>query len=215
MRSTTCQFCNELQRTHRTPFHDIYASILPSRIVADCQHFVAFPTLGQLVAGSLLVIPKQHVETFAQLTNELRTEALDLIKQLERRLQRYGHIFLFEHGAESACGGGCGIYHAHLHLVPLPNPTRQDELVDFPVQRASNLLEAWTKVEDQLEYLIFRDGFGTVGYCLPGGSKLGFGSQYCRRRITEYFNLERPWDWRAYDSVEPFLLDTVETLRAT
>lgn len=215
MRSTTCQFCNEIQGTNRTPFHDIYASILPSRIVADSQHLVAFPTLGQLVPGSLLIVPKQHVETFAQLSSEVRIEALHFINQLEPRLRRYGHLFLFEHGAQAGCGGGCGIYHAHLNLVPLPKPTRHADLVDLPVQRAANLLDVWNKVEDCFEYLTLRDSFGTVGYSVPDGSKPGFGSQYCRRRIAEYLNLERPWDWRAYDSVEPFLLDTVETLRGT
>jgi diadenosine tetraphosphate (Ap4A) HIT family hydrolase len=215
MPSATCQFCNEIQRAGRTPFHDIYGSILSSRIVADRQHLVAFPTLGQLVPGSLLVVPKQHIETFAQLSCELRIEALHFINQLEPRLQRFGHCFLFEHGAQSACGGGCGIYHGHVHLVPLPTPVRHDDVVDFQVQRAATLLEVWNKVEDCLEYLALRDGFGTVGYCVPDGSRPGFGSQYCRRRIAEYLNLGRPWDWRAYDSVEPFLLDTVEALRET
>jgi diadenosine tetraphosphate (Ap4A) HIT family hydrolase len=214
MANTACQFCSEIQGTYRTRFHDIYGPVLRTRIVADSQHFVAFPTIGQLFPGSILVVPKEHVETFAQLTSELQTEALHLIQELEPRLERYGHLFLFEHGAQSSCGGGCGIYHAHIHLIPCPRPTKQYEIVDFRVQHASTLLEAWSRVEDSVEYLALRDGFGAVGYCAPGESGMGFGSQYCRRRIVEHFDLERPWDWRAYDSVEPFLLETVEALRA-
>ena len=214
MRRNTCQFCSEIQGMGPTLFHDIYASVLPSRFVADHQHFVAFPTLGQLVPGSLLVIPKQHVETFAQLTSTLRLEALHFTNELEARLQRYGHVFIFEHGAQSSSSGGCGIYHAHLHLVPLPKPVKHDELVEFPVQRADNLLDVWHKAENYTEYLALKDACGTVVYCVPRDPKGGFGSQYCRRKIAEYLNLEQPWDWRAYDSVEPFLLETVETLLA-
>lgn len=118
MSSTTCQFCNEIQGTTWTPFHDIYASIFPGRIVADHQHPVAFPTLGQLVPGSFLVAPKQHAQTFAHLSSEFRIESLHLIKQLGERLQRYGHLFLFKHAAQAAFGGGCGMYHTHLRLIP-------------------------------------------------------------------------------------------------
>ncbi len=88
-----------------------------------------------------------------------------------------------------------------------------DELIKHVGQTAGTLLEVWRKLDDCSEYLAVKDSCGTVFYSVadqPGG----FGSQYCRRRIAECLNLDRPWDWRAYDSVEPWVLETVQTLRA-
>lgn len=208
-----CDFCSEIQGNGRTRFHDIYAAVLPNRIIANRQHFVALPTLGQLVPGSLLVLPKFHIETFAQLSEALQIEALHFINELELLLHRYGDVFIFEHGAQSSCGGGCGIYHAHIHIVPLPKPIRHHELIEYVGQSAENLFEVWSNLQGCSEYLVAKDSFGTVVSYKP--NKRGFGSQYCRRRIAEFFNLEQPWDWKAYNSVEPFLLESVEMFRKT
>lgn len=213
MRPTTCQFCKEIEGTGHTRFHEIYASVLPNRMVGDRRHFVAFPTLGQLVPGSLLLVPKEHVETFAQLPRALQLQSVHFMNHLESRLRCYGHLFTFEHGARCASGGGCGIYHAHVHLVPLPRPVSYGELLDFSVHHADNLLDVWSELKDCSEYLAVKDSHGTVVYCTPNESSRGFGSQFLRRSIAEYLSIEQPWDWRAYTSPEPFLLETVETLR--
>ena len=105
---TNCEFCLEIAEPESTRFAKIYGDILSSRIVASTGNFVAMPTLGQLFEGSLLILPKRHVETFADLCDSEKFEALRLIEEMKRGVRQFGHAFLYEHGAKCISGGGCG-----------------------------------------------------------------------------------------------------------
>ncbi len=89
--------------------------------VAETERFVAVPSIGPLVPGWLLVLPKWHALNLASLT------AMDMAA-LENDLQEIGSIWsdtfgpltMFEHGPrEFSSAVGCGVDHAHMHLVPL------------------------------------------------------------------------------------------------
>ena len=84
-------------------------------------NFVVLPSLGALVEGWVLVVPKEHFLSLAALPDSLIPEMRDLRRMLCERLQRiYGPVAAFEHGpAGKQCTVGCGVDHAHLHVVPV------------------------------------------------------------------------------------------------
>jgi len=45
---------------------------------------------------------------------------INFLGRIEILVRKFGKPVIFEHGAKCSTGGGCGIYHAHLHVVPLP-----------------------------------------------------------------------------------------------
>lgn len=113
MKNQTCRFCVKLAPSvDRTGPWDT--------VLAQSENFVVWPTIGSIVEGWLLVVPKQHYVCMGALPDELFAELDDLIGSLVPSLiGRYGAMTVFEHGpAQPNQPVGCGIDHAHLHVVP-------------------------------------------------------------------------------------------------
>lgn len=109
-----CRFCGFLGAQDRDE---------PSawdRPIWESDNFVAIPSLGPIVEGWLLVVPREHVVCLGALDEDLFTELIDFKNQVRGRLEnRYGSVAQFEHGpAKEGLEVGCTVDHAHLHLVP-------------------------------------------------------------------------------------------------
>ena len=202
-----CEFCQEF--AGRSPrFEALYGHLGCTRVVMRTDRFVAMPTLGQLFAGSLLLLPLDHVETCAQLAADARQELGELAAEMTLRVRNFGQPVIFEHGATEPTGGGCGIYHAHLHIVPVPEPTPAIALFPEHQAQTEDLQKAWDALQGADEYLLLNAAGKTLISDLEGLSSR-YQSQFFRRRIAEHFGLEAPWDWRAYTDAEPALLRTL------
>jgi diadenosine tetraphosphate (Ap4A) HIT family hydrolase len=208
-----CDFCAELRSSEETLFRATYKGLLETRIVLRNDRFAVLPTIGQLFEGSYLVIPTGHVERYAELSVSLRREALDLISRVEARLHHYGLPIIYEHGASCAEGTGCGVYHAHVHVVPLPRAASCEELLVQPGTPVETLHDAWEVAATASEYLAVRDTSGKTVLLTRDTPGLRLGSQFMRRRLAEAFGIQQPWDWREYSRPEPRLLRSVAALR--
>lgn len=205
-----CEFCSELTNPSFSRFGKIYGKQYDHRILAKGDGFVVWPTLGQLFKGSLLILPTTHFETMAELPVFMLKSLRILIEQLERKIIHLGTPILFEHGAKCKTGGGCGIYHAHLHLVPVPGDIYCADVLNDIEWFATNLLEAYDLIKDSDHYILFRDVSGTFSALKPKSKPSShFQSQYFRRALVEHFDLEIPWDWQEYNHQEAWLLDTL------
>lgn len=169
------------------------------------------PSLGALVEGWLLIVPKEHL---LRLTDNLDTAMLAVglaTDVIEPRLAaRYGSgVVLFEHGPHTeGLSVGCTVDHAHLHAVP----TDLDLL-----SMSSHLFPgiAWTSVPSFLtatpkpneSYLELRDQAGrsyrAVGSELP--------SQAFRRCIAHALHRDAEWNWRDHPQIER-VLTTIRSL---
>ncbi|HZG07951.1 MAG TPA: hypothetical protein VEZ70_03115 [Allosphingosinicella sp.] len=174
----------------------------------ETEHFVVMPTIGQLFRGSMLVLPRRHVETSARLVPDLIDGLSDVVEQVASESREFGEPVIFEHGAISCTGGSCGIYHAHIHVVPLPEAVDPAEFLPSHAHSAGGLREALEALTRSDNYLLFGAGgafrFGDVG-------DLGFNppSQYFRRVLAARFGVDRPWDWRAVSAPEPDLMHSL------
>lgn len=208
-----CEFCAELQSPDRTWFRKVYGHVIDTRIVQRTDNFAALPTIGQLFEGSYLIIPTVHVERYTELSIALQAEVTEFAADIEARLRRYGPTIVFEHGASSVAGTGCGVYHAHIHIVPLPRNALSDEFVASGDWQPATLVDAWQAASSSTEYLMIRDTSNKVS--LVTNTHLGspLGSQFMRKRLVQLFGIAQPWDWREYAAPEPKLLRSVDALR--
>lgn len=210
-----CEFCDELNHPSCSRFARVYAPNVEHRIVARRGDLVAMPTIGQLFPGSLLVLPTAHVETMALLPEGTLSDLVLLLADLESVISRHGQVITFEHGARCETRGGCGIYHAHLHLVPVPGHVSTDDLLpaesDVLVpEHAPSLFAALESLRTSSEYLLLQDCEHQVRFLdLSASSGPRYPSQHFRRALVDLFKLERPWDWRMYEEPEPSLLETL------
>ncbi len=89
-------------------------------VVAETEHLVAVPSVGPLIPGWLLVIPKEHALSFGAIdADTLAALMADIDRIAAGWHDLFGPLTWFEHGpAEARSSAGCGIDHAHMHLVP-------------------------------------------------------------------------------------------------
>lgn len=207
-----CEFCGEFAGRGTERFAAIYGSDLGSRVVAASESFVALPTLGQLFTGSLLALPTEHIEMSSRLDADRLTELNDFLNQVKALVGSFGRPILFEHGSTSERGGSCGIYHAHVHVVPVPWEIDINAVFPEATGSASSLIACMSAVKESDNYLWISDG-SSYAYRSVGEKESGFPSQFFRRRIANAFNVRAPWDWRAYTAPEEALTQTLALMR--
>jgi ATP adenylyltransferase len=168
-------------------------------VVARVGQFAVAPTKGSIVPGWLLVVPEAEVLNFATLgaggDNPLTT-----LKAVASQLRvPFSEVIWFEHGACSpGTTIGCGVDHAHLHLLVAP-PFTIDQFRQEVQARAN---AEWSHIEtdrayeaiDGVEsYYVFgdgRDAWFTTG--------VNFGSQFFRKIVAEVVGLPDEWDYNAH-----------------
>src|SRR5688572_22883211 len=86
----------------------------------ESENFSCVPSVGALVEGWLLVVPKNHALSCSRIGAGHRNEFASFVETVATALQlKYGVVSLFEHGAGRCRSSiGCGVDYAHLHLVP-------------------------------------------------------------------------------------------------
>ncbi|MEX2090736.1 MAG: HIT domain-containing protein [Candidatus Paceibacterota bacterium] len=101
--------------------------------MTENEDFYLIATLGQIIGGYVLVIPKEHVSCIGDLTN-VSEKGREFLRRTVRSLwKEYGggsvlpQVTTFEHGIV-----GQTVKHAHIHAIPaVINMTRRIQS-DFP-----------------------------------------------------------------------------------
>jgi diadenosine tetraphosphate (Ap4A) HIT family hydrolase len=214
MSRSSCCFCNELAGG-RTEFHDLYPA-LESRLLVEAPNFVVMPSLGQLAPGHTLLVPTQHVTSFGELDAARRREARALYFRWRRTLsQRFSSVVCFEHGSPpSAPSGGCGIVHAHLHVVPLG---RCDARLPASVGGGWRETDSRVWLDEAAE--VSRRGSGYLMWHGPGEiahieTAEEVPSQHLRRHVAEVLGEVR-WDWRTAGHQRELVALLADSLRDT
>jgi len=99
-------------------FCEIVAGRIPARVAYQDETVLAFHDINPQGPVHILVIPKRHVTSLADLTPQddalvgaLTRRARDLAKA--QGLEERGYRLVFNHGQDA----GYSVYHVHLHLV--------------------------------------------------------------------------------------------------
>lgn len=101
--------------------HFAHASSIINTPVAESQSFVAVPSLGALVEGWVLIVPKNPHISVGAIPRELHQELGSFLEDVRRLVESiYGRVVIFEHGPSTTKSLiGCGVDYAHIHVVPI------------------------------------------------------------------------------------------------
>lgn len=165
------------------------------QILYASENFVVVPTRGALVKGWLLVVPKQPFLCVGALSDSLRQE-LEETKELVASIvhDRFGEVAFFEHGpSQKGHQVGCGVDHAHLHVVPTECPL----LVG--AKKVSDL--QWTEVEGLRAAVGYFQHSAPYLYVEQSGSSYmapaqDAPSQLFRRVIASHIGSPESFNWR-------------------
>ena len=77
--------------------------------------------------GHALIIPRRHVASFFDLTQEERQDMFNMVNEVKRILDDRFHPDGYNIGVNIGEAAGQSIFHVHLHLIPrysgdVPNP---------------------------------------------------------------------------------------------
>jgi ATP adenylyltransferase len=165
----------------------------------ESDNFIVLPSLGALVEGWLLLVPKSHFICFGALPESLIAEMKELKATVCSSVSKaYGNVAAFEHGPhKESLRLGCGVDHAHLHVVPIPFDLESAVAPFLPpathwlAAGAQECHDAYLRREDYL-YLEQPIGVGRIA------THDDFGGQLFRRGIAAALGLPDEYNWREH-----------------
>lgn len=167
----------------------------------ESPNFVVLPSVGAMVEGWLLIIPKDHYLSAAAMPYVLVEELHELKDDVAHILAPlFGSIVAFEHGpSRPSCEIGCGVDHAHLHLVPFAGDL---ELLTRPQLPEDSVWEIISPADvttfRDLDYLYFEQPLGSAR--ITAG--LNYGSQVFRRAVAGFMHRTDEYNWREFPEYE-------------
>lgn len=194
MEKVECPFCKELEKV----YNDI---IKKSRIIAETENFIVFPTTGGFVENYQLIVPKKHINCFGELSvNQLKELKNIILWQKEINKKYYNmQSSMFEHGALHPNNeSGKSIVHAHLHIFP-NNISLLDAISKYNfgiecIDDITDLKKICTKYES---YLYYYDA-DNKNYII---THQGVPSQFLRKVLAESLG-KNNWNWREYPLID-------------
>jgi diadenosine tetraphosphate (Ap4A) HIT family hydrolase len=177
---------------------------LSERWILQTPHFSLVPSVSPLREGHVLVVPKRHCQSVAQLPRrELDRDLPDFLgRALDLLHRRYGPVILFEHGVAAGKRGGCGVDHAHLHVVPCDDRALEAMLQeverDFRALQTASMMTFLRRTRASESYLMIGRAGGPVRVRCTD-----VPSQYLRRTVARGLGVsEASWktlsNWRAF-----------------
>ena len=200
---SVCKFCEKYGGSTNE-------SQIADHIVFESENFVVVPSIGSIIPGWLLIVPRKHFLSVGSFHEEMFHEFLEIrTVAVEALTECFGSVFSFEHGAvrerESI---GCGVDHAHMHLV-----AADLDLVASVKEMSKSLLEwrpvsgiasAGRYVVNQLPYVFIQPPSGEAWI----GSAQIVESQLVRKAIATHAGQAGSWDWKKH----PFQHNAKETV---
>lgn len=207
-----CSFCAEIEkRPDHNLFHEVIGSSIKYRyILYETDNFCVMPSLGSLMSGYLLVVPKEHVLSFGWLPPDVDDELRTLLNKVASWLKENydSECIFFEHGSVSFTnrGGSC-TDHAHLHVVPVPEVVNLVDVMrrDFQTRPITSIAELRDQIERDAAYLFLRHHDGSMYVCDAPDAK----SQHLRRDLVKQLGLDEIWDWSIFPG-EEHIIATIE-----
>lgn len=172
-------------------------AVFDEPLIADAEG-VALPSLGSIVPGWTLLVPRHASPNIAALGRRRRDALRALRKEALVRLNATfkDTIYEFEHGP-AMIGGvlGCGVDQAHLHLVPLSFDLVEaaHSISGTLVEFSGEMSDPWELMPTAKNYFLIRNSFSGDGVMIFP-SRLE--SQAIRKLIASRTRLYKNWDYR-------------------
>lgn len=170
------------------------------RILFETDDFVVVPTVGALVPGWILVVPKVSAICFGAIDTVRRKRLLDVKNYCASVVEeRFGEAAVFEHGPATVGGPvGCTVDYAHLHILPAPC-----DLIDS-IAMVSTSTTDWLSVDNiEATERYYRNGVPYLFVEQPVGKAMiadarEMPSQLFRRVVAKSVGRPCEFDWRDF-----------------
>ena len=150
---------------------------------------------GSPVRGYLMIVTKQHINGFAELSQAELKHVEEIINTIKFFYKKYFNInsILLEHGSTENGRHPQSIVHAHLHLIPFNfNKGIEDELFTELHLKQIESFES-IKINEKLDYWLYCD---LIGKYYTESNILDAPRSIFMNLIAKQINLPLPYEWR-------------------
>ena len=98
--------------------HCPFCTLDKTSVVLANPHALAIHDSYPLSPGHTLIIPKRHIASFFELTEEEQRAMLDLLSQMRQLLLKERNPDGFNIGINDGAAAGQTVMHLHIHLIP-------------------------------------------------------------------------------------------------
>lgn len=188
-------FCEEIAGATDTSFSRFYEGNPPHRRARSTANFEVLADMSPLVTGHLLLLPRKHYLSFAQVLGHHPGETEELLDDIATIYREtFGEPLILEHGSGVDEESHACITHAHLHLLPADADAVDDLLVHdglsyFDLESITELREApWPE-----SAYFLRHHRGRSRVYVPNGNQK---RQYLRSVVASTLDIPDPeWDY--------------------
>ena len=191
------------------PFCKLDKNDIVNTILDESNNFLVLPTKGAFCDGYLLIVPKKHINSMNELTDEQKDELINLIDTYRKKFKDiFGEYpLLFEHGSSStdATTSSSSIRHAHIHIVNHKFKAEQNIISTLNMNKVS--LQEFFEFKDK-NYISYisnnREFFITYNFKPV--------SQQMRIYIAEDLGILNNFNWRE-NNFDSNILKTIEKFK--
>jgi diadenosine tetraphosphate (Ap4A) HIT family hydrolase len=90
----------------------------PERIVAANNHAIAIFDAYPISPAHMLILPRRHIASFFEVTNEERQSIMALLAEMRDKLLLEKGAAGFNIGINEGVAAGQTVMHLHVHLIP-------------------------------------------------------------------------------------------------
>ena len=128
---------------------------IPSHIVYEDEHLMAFLDLTQVTKGHTLLIPKKHIPDIFAYDDEDAQEIFKVLPRLARALDKafpdMKGLNILNNNREAAYQS---VFHTHIHLIPRYSRDDDDFKLHFPENVSEPDHEKMAQVKEQIAQAI-------------------------------------------------------------
>lgn len=183
---------------------------LQNRTLLESQNFRVIPSIGAIVEGWVLLIPKKHYVSFSEIDETLLFEAKNLGERTRALLHNtyQCEIVSFENGANSKNNLiGCGVDYAHIHFVPIKINLKKIIEKEFQIKIDWHNINSIVELKKyrKSSYFYIRTEFTEFATIAPQPK-----SQLIRKGIANAVGKPNEFDWKKY----PFYSNVNKTINS-
>ena len=91
-----------------------------NHILDETDNFIVIPSIGSLVPGWLMVVPKRFYINSLSYPRDVYQEYVYILEKTRKIIfKKYATWTIFENGSVKKASIGCGVNYAHTHILPL------------------------------------------------------------------------------------------------
>lgn len=175
------------------PFCNFNKKLLYNKIIEETDNFYIVPSLGSLVEGYILIVPKEHICCTSNIS-------VDIIDEYNIIIEKYRNLFkeiygrypiVFEHGTlNTSERSASSVVHGHTHIVNHNYKNEKEILDKLNMNKINSILD----IDKNNNYIYYKSPNGT-NYITYDFEPI---SQIMRLFIAKDLGIKDKYNWKLY-----------------